>query len=71
MVLTVFRLAALAASVLYHYEEQEVKATISCAVCETILAEISKPVITEQNVLNYQSMFMCDCGSTEVNVTVE
>jgi hypothetical protein len=48
-----------------------VKATISCAVCDTILAEISKPVITEQNVLNYQSMFMCDCGSTEVNVTVE
>jgi hypothetical protein len=46
------------------------KAEIACTLCYVKLAEISRPHISEQDMAEYHTMFLCDCGHTEVTVNV-
>ena len=47
-------------------------ATITCEYCNMIMGEIEKTSFSEQDLLDYEIMFKCDCGTEiPVKVTIE
>lgn len=44
---------------------------MTCKQCDAQLAELQKHEISAADVKAYESMLTCDCGSTEISITIE